>query len=468
MFKKITISNIIEVAIIIFLMYLTAMLLIPIGKSVENINPTSVSIEITGKVSDVEKINEKIKDIEYVVRDAQYKYIDTMTNKVYGIIAIIGVFFTVFVLVVSIYQYFKSKTYEEKIKQMEIEIEERNNEFQKSLNEYNDELRVLITANVVFARAQNYLLSSEYSSAIKEFEALLQMGENNTEIKSVFDLDQIKRSLVQSYTKIQNYQKAAKTIAAVIDTDVVNFHDKNYTNNYFEYCKLMFIDAEQSKKLEKFLNVETVLEKIVLAFERDEINEIELEADALEYYGKTKVHIGLLYSKTNEKNRAMVYLSEGLGNEFLDSDFMLYDVAIQILNNLYLSTVNLIESTEYDDYFSNLNRLVAFVGRKCYFNLKSSSMELLKIKDNISLLKKNIINFIDLYNSEYEDEAIKQAARKLYLYIYANAEMREELKEIKGYEDAITIGSDLHNNDEIVERNVGIDPFKDEEINAFA
>ena len=393
--------------------------------------------------------------------DSQYKYVDIATNRVYNVITVIGIFFTVFVLVITIYQYLKSKTYEDKIDILESEIEKSSKDFQLKIDKYNVEIKELVNANILFVNALNLFNSKEYSKAAMEFEKLINLLNSIAEFHKIFDMEQIKKSTVLSYKNAKDFLGAAKHQKSLFNIDNI-VSEKNFLD-YLDYCNLKLIYATESDKINELIEVEELFKNALEITKR--LNLFDLESGVKANLNDVRLQIGAWNYYQNNKEDAMKYLKLGFSNLYMQSDYR-HKKYILLLVKMYLENDEQYIMDRFEDFFDYYDYLIEIKGKDIYIDNHFENETECTLDRHINI----IYNVLKYYSHLIEHDTATlsqfQLLRKMFLVskIHEKLLVYNVLEQIKNDNRIVKYlekASQLYNDDRIVERNTGINPFSD-------
>lgn len=436
---------IIESIVILGLLFIGWTVVDYLGKSLEK--PSPITTEISLDIGSVEGKNaeniakelapilkEKINKVSNeIINETKAKNENSAIERIYYVVVVTSMFFTVLVLILTIFQYLKSKQYEEKMGKMEDILREKIDEisaFDDKIKNYKEDIKLSRKVSFHFTKGMNYLNNSEGNRAcIYEFEKILELSQGREDILDLLDKKQVYYNLYVSYKNIEHYDKAVYYIEKVINVENIEYSSEYYLRLYLEFCELHHLRVVKIQDVDEYKEVLKLYKKLLFGNRRLNLSDAEIDFKVIKPIAILNKKIGVMLFDKNDRNQAREYL-EGRVEWMIDFGVEDEDV------NLKLHRIYLEEGIKDEQKFiKNYNSILDNNINKMYFNEYICS----EIKIEVDNILNVVIKYYEKKVGEWDKDSkeYKQILRIIYIilrennsYEYKNEEIKNEISEL--------------------------------------
>lgn len=433
-------------------------------------NQVSTGITIT---LDEKKINEMVNNkfsntnleeqLKQKVYDLMISYSDSTINRIYNIVTVTSIFFTVLVVVVSAFQYLRFKSQEERFSVLEKEfryqssayVEQFNQlktEFNKEINAHKHQLDTLLSVNANIIKAINRFNHGEFVKSSEDYKQILKIIDENKFILDFYDLKDIITNATKSFIMSKSYNSAIECMERVIGNEWDKYDNLSYIELYKDYIKTNFARAKSIDRLDEYLRLLDILNVL-----KNNFHTIGEDASIVELNKEMYFILGKKYLEIDDQMNAKTYLIKA---NLIDCK-QNYDYQIkELLNKIYLSNINIIP-IEFDCFFNNYNDLIIKEYEKMIsldepnsphdYHLKISNKEVLI--DSINAYIREIKRLND------KEGKRNNLIRKFGYFIELHEDiLRDELDDLRRYLEQY---NEIVRADKSVERTLGYVPINE-------
>lgn len=448
-------------------------------KSTNSVDKKETESQILQAVK--KKLEDTMIDLQ---KDRVLQTTDLAMNRIYNTVTVTAIFFTVLVVIITVFQYLKSKSYEDNIIQFGKDLEgkykehsERIDEMDKKTNEsitkavsnFQTNIMALIlminnfkqsvnnVSKITFklTKALNYLNTKQYKYAVSELTELVGIVEENEDLGDGIDREQIYYYCVIAYEEVNDYSNAIRYLERILDVNNFKSDDTEYLSTYMKYCDLNYKQAlaKKDKDIDELKTVISLYQMFESNSDSEHIGIIdEFVCDTTEKIRMLNLNIGKLYYQRGDYHNAKLYLKECINP--VEPSSPIDEKAIYILHSILVSKEILTNTDNWEEFIENFDILIMYEMDKIYFDDCKDAQSVLLIR-NKDLLKR----IIKYYHNQISDlsnlsELEKQSIRKLYLILRVN--------HVKDYQDKKVLQQimlDIYRSDSVIERHIGQTPW---------